>query len=190
MKFNKDNVEYFIGIDTGLYGAITIIDKDGDVLEIRDMPIDDEGQVDEKEIKTILSNYPIEKILVAYEKCQFDSKKAKNRIAFYFGQNYRAVITTLKIIEVFYLGVAPVTWQTEYSLIGRGKIESVVVASQLCKKMKGVFITSSKSGKKKYYDGRAESYLIAEYARRRTYGLIQKKVKSQKNIKIYGGDFD
>ena len=79
----------------------------------------------------------------------------------YNGKGYGKLLSLLEILKVPYEEVRPQKWKKEFSLIGKGKDHSVSLAEKLEPN------ENFKTPRNRLMDGKAESFLMAEYGRRK-----------------------
>lgn len=156
----------FLGIDPGAQGALALLDVEGNVLDLRDLPYNKKAKfVDLFELKSylnsLLQNY--ETIHCFHEDCQY-TPAIKGSGAFTFGKNVGASETLLVALGIPYQLVKPQKWKKHFSLIGKEKSDSIILAKQMFPDFEN-FLLKSK-------DGRAEALLIAEYCRRTFLGKV------------------
>lgn len=160
-------INFFIGIDPGAKGAFAIIDEDGRISLLEDMPTYQVRKkkhiVDAKGIKKLLDNDPVYASmtrLCIIEKQQSMGKEGRNTmlsIGISFGYLEMALIDR----DIPYDIIRPQVWKKEFGLTGEKSKESSI------SKAEKLFPSSSLYGPKGGgKDGRAEALLMAEYSRR------------------------
>lgn len=157
-----------IGIDPGLYGAVALLDEDGDILGVHPMPIHLGGtgkdEIDSAELDFLLGVSPI---LVVIEKVG-PVRGAAAQSTFTFGRVFEALITTCKINDYRYELVTPQDWKKGI-LNGTKKDKEAALA--WCARR---FPKEDLQGD----DGKADALCLAEYGRR---FLLGKPLDSSSN---------
>jgi len=156
---------YVLGIDPGLDGAIALLDLDGELHDVIDMPLHTTGkrangnpkrQVDDAKVRDILFNWMNDDILLgAIERVQSAPGGGATSM-FTFGEGFGLVKGVMRGLNIPYEQITPAKWKTHYQL-GRDKGTSLDVARQMWPHF-------SDSFKFKKNDGRAEAALIGLYA--------------------------
>lgn len=149
----------YIGIDPGKSGGYAIIAESEVGKAVFAYPWDDDFFV--LEMSAIMQRKS-EGIVAAVEKVgsmPHDSHKA----AFNFGHSLGYIEGVLLALGIPYQLVAPAKWKREFGLIGKDKRASV----ETCKKLFPALDLRRTERCKTDSDGKAESALLAEYARRK-----------------------
>lgn len=151
--------DYYIGIDPGKKGAITILSVNNQA-QISDMPLQENGDIDALNIFYILKDMQNENCFCILEKAHAMPKQGVVSV-FNYGKGYGKIQAVLEMLNISYMEMTSQKWKKEFSLIKKDKKESVMIAGKL--KPEQNFRTE----RGRLLDGRAESFLIAEYARRK-----------------------
>lgn len=153
-------MKYYIGIDPGSHGAISLIDESSKPIE---------SHVYNKfEVADILKRYKsdyIDKgisVMCALEKVHSMPRDGVKQ-AFSFGENYGTIKGALIVCGIPFQEIPPATWKREFSLIGCDKSASI----SRCKELFPSLSLLPTERCRKDSDGMAEAILIAEYGRRR-----------------------
>lgn len=152
-----ENKRLYIGLDPGAKGAITLINEDGTLFKNIDIPKVGTNY-DLREINKVVAEHEIHFGCVEHQQV-FGKEGIVS--AFKIGFGYGILVMTLESNNISYEEVRPQAWKKMFGLINKDKAASVRAAQKLFPT--GQFV-GPKGG---LYDGRAESALIAEYARRR-----------------------
>jgi len=165
-------VKKILGIDTGLSGAMVLIDQELNVLQVVANPIIviDRGtklsrEYDVTAIRNFFMDFNAEEVYVVIEKTyprpvKFGGSAAAN---WYLGAGYMMFVAMLAYGGFKYQVVDPRTWQAAmFKGLGKGnsKMLSYQVAGRLFPKAE----LTTKRGK--VIDGRADALCIAEWGRR------------------------
>jgi len=146
----------YIGIDPGREGGISIIDRNKKIFYSMEMPISKDKDID---IKSLLKLIEVgDHYFCVIEKAQSMPRQGVVSV-FSYARDYGQVLAFLKILHISFLEVPPRTWKNEF-LLDNKKYKSIIMAEKLFPGE--TFLTS----RMRYMDGKAESLLIAEYARR------------------------
>ena len=156
------------GIDVGLSGAIALVHPDGSQYEVHDIPVIKNGSKKDYDL------WALHKLMLSFgtdllfyvEKVGAMPKQGVTSM-FRFGMGYG--IAQMAVIGAHHrMGlVRPQTWKASMLRdMAKTKGASCAVANQLFPRAS---IRGSRGGMK---DGRCEALLIAEYARRQTYGTV------------------
>ena len=150
--------KYFIGIDAGSNGAISIINSEGKLLEIFKIP--DTIEETWKSLEKYKESIERGEVFGATEKIW--SMAGNGHVgAFTLGYNVCVAITTLIHNKIPYEKVLPKTWQKTYSLISQSKFPNQTTWKKyLFEKAQELFPSD------KFYIYQADALLIAEYLRR------------------------
>lgn len=164
--FNK---KFYIGIDPGLSGAISIYDVDKDTFIIHDMPTtqvevikkggkkSDKTFLMENQIVEILKPFKDEETLIIIEDVHAMPGQGVTSM-FNFGKYYGILLGIISALKIPSIRVAPRTWKAIMMKdMPKDKNASVIKASQLIPKVS--FYT--KRGKA--LDGQAEAALLSIY---------------------------
>lgn len=143
---------YFIGIDVGKKGAISLLEEDGTHVWTIDCPLIG-NDINFNSLSNSICFVEDRKAFCVIEKAQAMPKQGSVSM-FNYGTGYGAYLGILSAYKIPYQKVSPRTWKKEFSL-DSDKNKSIIMAKQL--------FPSVDVGKK---DGRAEALLLAEYARR------------------------
>jgi len=162
----------YIGIDPGQQGAITTINNE---IVIYDMPLLPQKGIDAKELYALF--YSIKRdyksIFCILEKAQ--AMPGQGSVGgFNYGVGYGKILSALEINQIPFQEVHPMRWKKEFGIASkRGKSEpklSTADKKQLSlSAVLKLFPTQSHlfhTERGKLLDGRVESLLLAEYARR------------------------
>lgn len=165
----------FVGIDSGLKGAIAVLDEDGDLLGVKDMPLFADGKnVDVKALYDLLLKIVTQyKVFVTLEECYYtpklkgsvddDERNISVMTAFKFGRSYQSAFSVLEILQVPRLYIKPTIWKKDFFLFSQNKIQSVETAIQLYPAIANELKYVGRNKTMVYKDGRAEAILIARY---------------------------
>lgn len=162
-----DTVALFAGVDPGLSGAVAVIDSQGQIIVLADLPTEPAGKG---------------RRIAAYEAAELLHQPRRNTGGVYglaalewvasrpgqgvsstfaFGRAFGAIEASICLAEVPCELVPPATWKKSFGLLGADKAASIA-------KAKALFPSASLEKKKDH--GKAEALLLAEYARRRWSG--------------------
>jgi len=159
MNENFEKMNY-IGIDPGKQGAIGIIELNNKVeFKVFDMPLFCNKEIDGNKIYEIFSVYLYENPVCFIEKAQAMPQQGVVS-TFKYGMGYGKILAVLEILKISYQEISSQKWKKYFSLIKKGKKESVTIAKKLFPEIE----FETKRGR--LLDGRAEALLIAEYCRR------------------------
>ena len=169
----------YMGIDPGLNGAIAVINRDGSVLEVNDMPVQEiasdgkkKRRIDIRSLSVLFQNillrYPGAIISAGMEQVHaFPDRKNKDGTmtrgqgvtsAFAFGRGYGNLEQALVDFQIGFTEISPVRWKK--AMLGdmpKGKGAALYRARQLF---------PSADLRLAKHEGRAEALLIAEFQRR------------------------
>jgi crossover junction endodeoxyribonuclease RuvC len=164
----------FLGIDPGKMGGITII-KGNSNLSI-EMPVTEEKELDILKIYTVITDFIKDDICVGIiEKSQ--SMKGQGVVStFTYGKGYGVLLAILVIADVKFEEIRPTTWKRFFGLLKTTKLQSVELAEKFDKNQE----FRTKRGR--LMDGKAESYLLAEYGKRNFKKLNFNLSKEEKEI--------
>lgn len=148
--------KYYMGIDPGKKGGVSVIDKYMKVCFSMEMPLTPAGNIDVLALARLIEMG--EYYFCAIEKAQ--SMPGQGIVStFNYGKGYGQLLSFLQIFNINYVEVTPQKWKKEFGLNSK-KHKSLVMAEKLFPEE--IFTTKGM----RYMDGKAESLLLAEYARR------------------------
>lgn len=150
----------FIGIDPGIKGGLALVSAKGELIEVVPMPGMDK-EVDGRELAQILASWAImagDLSRVYIEKVHSMPKQGVAS-TFKFGKAYGIAIGVVNAVNLPLEYVSPQKWKKTFSLIGKSKDASRLMASDLWPDHRSEW-------QYKYQDGKAEAALIAEHGRR------------------------
>ena len=157
-------MNYFIGIDPGQKGALSIISHyhydDNKFIHVIDMPLFPSKEINTIGVREFFSVIISRESICYIEKAQSMPRQGVTS-TFNYGQGYGKLKAVLEILGISYQEISPQLWKKEFSLIKKDKKDSVTVAMKLFPEI------TFKTPKGRLLDGRAESLLIAEYCRRK-----------------------
>lgn len=146
----------YIGIDHGKYGAIGVVNSEGEVISFIDLPHIG-GELDLDAVCVFIKKF--EPYKLGLEEVVSIFKKMKATDILTFAKNYGKLIGFLYGKEIPFELVHARAWKKEFKLTGKPKECSVAEARQRWPQLKpNLPITK---------DGRAEALLIAEWTRRK-----------------------
>jgi len=152
---------YFLGIDPGSCGALALLDQEGNLAQLVDMPYSKtEKELDTLALKELFENFiNLSKgaLFCVIEKCQY-TPAIKGSGAFTFGKTLGSTYTSLELSGIKHERIAPQKWKKFFSLIKQDKTVSISTAKRLFPSVTDKLLKTK--------DGRAEALLLAEYARR------------------------
>lgn len=153
-----------VGIDPGLKGGIAFYKGPGaSENNSYELPLtSNKKEIDAYEVYSLL-NYACritENVIVTIEKAQAMPKQGVVGV-FNYGRGYGELVSALKILQLPYQEIKSQKWKKEFSLINKGKKESVTTAEKL--DPTGIY-RGLRGG---LLDGKAEAMLIAIYGRRK-----------------------
>lgn len=150
----------FVGIDPGMKGGISIIeDNNIQSIESTEMPLTADN-------KMIDVNKVFKMMPVRFDLCfcvieQLLTMPGQNvKATTSSAINYGKLLAVLELVGISYQEVHPSKWKKEFQLVKKSKYGSAGVASKLFPTEE--FLTD----RGRLMDGKAESLLLAEYARR------------------------
>lgn len=151
----------FIGIDPGVTGGLSIIYESAEVFSI-EVPLTPERKIDCFQIYNRLKG-AFQAVhgsaFCVIEKAQ--SMPGQGAPAtFNYGVTYGKLLSILDVLRIPYQEVHPMKWKKEFQLVKKSKHDSAAAASKLFPDQN--FLTE----RGRLMDGKAESLLLAEYARR------------------------
>ena len=153
----------YIGIDPGAKGAMAMIYVDPDGREEVDIhPWDDDGFVTWIIGIRAVAKAGKEHIVAAVEKVGARPGQGVTSM-FNFGKSAGYIEGVLSALGIPYQLIPPATWKREFSLIGKDKRASV----EVCRKLFPDVDLKRTERCKTESDGKAESLLICEWARRK-----------------------
>lgn len=181
---------YYIGIDPGLEGAVAIIDENGVVIGVHDIPTrylikrkkvekkpkyladgvtlrkqtkikqDTRKVVDGKKLFDILSQYTSSQCRCALEFVSSHSGQGV-KSTFSFGESFGCIKGVLESIGIDYNLLSPMCWQGNFALTGGDKSFHKERIMNKCKEYFPDINYYGKMGGVKY--GRSDALLIAKY---------------------------
>jgi crossover junction endodeoxyribonuclease RuvC len=147
---------HYIGIDPGKKGGVSFI-NDFKYMSIP-MPINSIGEIDVRALYNFLE-IDDERFCIL-EKSQ--SMPGQSSIStFTYGQGYGKIKAVLELMKMPYEEIHPMKWKKEFQLVKKDKKHSVAVAEKM---FPDEIFRGPKGG---ILDGKAESILLAEYAKRK-----------------------
>ncbi len=152
---------YYIGVDPGLQGAISVLDQSGKCIHLSDMPTRPEEKKGHNEVDSCKLYEEFKSLHEVYIDLRIFIEKvgpikgAASQKTFNFGRNYEAILSCLKILILPYFRVLPTEWKSVLKGSDKSKQAAISWATH-------VFPYLEINNK----DGRAESLCIAEYGRR------------------------
>lgn len=154
-------MKIFLGVDPGASGAIAVLDEDGVLLEIFDMPVVELkiGKAIKRRVSPELLAHvvsPYAGSVACLEKVSAMPNQGVSSM-FAFGESYGIVRGVLATLQISTTLVTPAAWKGAMGL-NAGKDGSRVKAMQLWPDRVAYF-------KRVKDDGRAEACLIAEFGR-------------------------
>lgn len=163
-------MKVYLGIDPGLQGALAVLDRDGTLLDMVDMPtrpIKDGQEVDARALYELLRRYDIGG--VAIEEVGTDPHFGASR-SFVFGGAYYTVLAVLDVLNLDVVRVRPLDWRKALlgrSTKGQGKEPAIQWITARYPDHEHVFYRNTPTGRrqKNLCEDRAEALCIAEYAR-------------------------
>jgi hypothetical protein len=164
----------YIGIDPGLFGAITELDDHGKITDIFDMPLTpDRTAVSEKGLLKIFQRYTSEDIAALEEShaMKFFDKEGKERqqsisSMLSYGKHWGLINGLLLASGMKYFKVVPKTWQSVFGVKGKQRgFNSADIAAKLYPDSPLPYIVESSRSKSgvKIFDGRSDSTMIARW---------------------------
>jgi crossover junction endodeoxyribonuclease RuvC len=150
----------FAGIDTGVTGAIAMLDEAGALIAVHDLPIIRDGRlswIDAPSLISLLIEQRAGKQMCATVERTHTMPRNGSQAAFSQGCTLGSVLATLQAASVSVTLVAPNTWKKAAGLIGQDKDTSLHRARLR-------WPTASLDRQKDH--NRAEAILIAEHGRR------------------------
>ena len=148
----------YIGIDPGQKGGYSVIENG----YVRAYPWDDALFVSDMNGVKSLAKIENEGIVAAVEKVGAMRGQGVTSM-FSFGKSAGFIEGVLTALGIPYQLVPPATWKREFSLIGKDKKASV----EVCRKLFPELNLKRTERCKTDSDGKAESTLLAEYAKRK-----------------------
>jgi crossover junction endodeoxyribonuclease RuvC len=144
-------VTHYIGIDPGLTGAVAIVDRRGDLIDVYDMPVV-AGQVNAVELAQSFDTFPADEQIVAIERVASRPGQGVAGV-FRFGVSYGIVVGVVGALGHRTLHPTPSKWKADMGL-NADKERSRKAAIDRWPKRADFF-------KRKKDDGRAEAALLA-----------------------------
>ena len=148
----------YFGIDPGKSGAVAILDADGGVIDLCDLPYIADS-LDPIALLDILSQ--ADGLRGALE-MPLAMKGAAIQSVLLAGRNYGALKATMQLHHYPYEEVLPARWKKDMRVTS-DKESSIALALQLFPDQRDQLVTP-RGGRK---DGRAEALLLAEWKRRK-----------------------
>lgn len=177
--------DYIIGVDTGKYGAICRINKNGKLISIEPTKYT-KGRIDVDYTADYLSTFDPRYNLACIESTFDPSKKGTKETYltnnFSFGRNTMCPEAQISALGFDYAMVPSISWEAHFALLHKNKSDAcrraTVLYCAIEKKNRcdifekvetydancGIFGTKKKT-RKIINDGFADAYLIAQYAR-------------------------
>lgn len=162
----------WIGIDPGKDGGICILQEN--FIECLEMPVNCIDEIKSSFIYYLIKEYK-QNCFCLIEKSQ--SMPGQNSVSvFNYGKGYGQIISILQILKIPYEEISPLKWKREFNLIYKKKKGEKITIYQKKKIVKERAVTIAeklqpcmefKTEKGILLDGKAESFLLAEYARRK-----------------------
>jgi crossover junction endodeoxyribonuclease RuvC len=144
-------VTHYIGIDPGLTGAVAIVDRRGDLIDVYDMPVV-AGQVNAVELAQSFDTFPADEQIVAIERVASRPGQGVAGV-FRFGVSYGIVVGVVGALGHRTLHPTPSKWKADMGL-NADKERSRKAAIDRWPKRAEFFA-------RKKDDGRAEAALLA-----------------------------
>lgn len=150
-----------IGVDVGKSGALALLNNDGSIVEIHDMPVKEvmvgtkeRSEVDAVVLAEILftwmRQFPEVRAIIEH----VSSMPSDGHVgAFRFGESYGILKGVFGAVGIPYDLIRPQAWKKEYGLLGSEK-----EMSRICVKM---LYPEATEFQRKKDDGRADAVLIA-----------------------------
>lgn len=149
-----------LGIDPGLSGAICMLDREGAVRFVRDLPVVRDRSlawIDGGEMQSLILNerggYPV---VAMIERVSAMPKQGVSS-SFQFGVGFGSILGVLQALAIPIEFVTPRVWKKSYGLDSDKK--AALHKARLLYPDQGLNLRLAK------HDGRAEALLIARYAR-------------------------
>jgi crossover junction endodeoxyribonuclease RuvC len=154
--------QLFLGVDCGLGGGIALIDHDGQLLIVEDMPVVARGtkaklEVDGANLAFLLRPYASDIKVAAIERPTAMSGQGVSS-SFNFGYSVGALVGVVQALAIPVLLPSPSTWKRSMQL----PADKDVVRGEAIRK----WPAHADLFRRKRDDGRAESAFLAEFARR------------------------
>lgn len=169
----------FVGIDTGLHGAIAYVAADGGLYGLEDMPLAEDAQgksiLAVGRLATLLAHKHSPEYIYIIEKTQPLPVFLRGSIASYEMGFHKGVFQgILESMHAYYQMVSPQAWQTYLGFIKVKKDKKdpkkkpeITTKTQALKLADTIFpLAPMRTPKGRVYDGRVDALLIAEYGRR------------------------
>lgn len=147
--------EFYMGVDPGTKGGITILKGTGEVVTNLRF-----SKVTDKDITQFFQDYGLIDFCVLEKVHSFPGQGVSS--TFKFGESYGKIQGFLAAFSIPYEHTTPRSWQKALSITKKSKSES---ATQWKNKLKGIAERLFPS--EKIVLENADSYLIAEYCRRK-----------------------
>ena len=146
----------YIGVDPGKNGGIAVIDIRPEFVN----PFVKAYCYSDEELISLCSDFKDFRVVCFLEQVHAMPKQGVSS-TFKFGQNYGYIMGVLEAFDIAYELVPPQKWKREFSCTA-DKNTSIAVAQRL---FPDIDLRATERCKKPH-DGKAESLLMAEYARR------------------------
>ena len=167
-------IEYFMGIDPGLSGALSCIDSSSNVIFTHDMPVVEveisgstRRVIDLYALKDLMlrvkSDYSHSSIYVFSEQTS-PLFKLPAQSNWSLGASDFAIRTAVAFLDLRFVLVRPKMWQKIYNIKTKEDSDTKSQSYQIAKRLFPKAELETKRGR--VLDGRADSLLIAEYGRR------------------------
>lgn len=162
-----------IGIDPGQKGAISFLLQEDtkQVVWIEDIPLLPNGEISALDLRKLIAEHL--RLAPASRTCAIEKAQPMPRQSaqsgFNYGVGYGVIKAVLTMLRISFQEIPPIKWKKAFSLpkVGndkkRGKQEAITKCLELFPDVDKSEYYGPKGGMK---DGRAESLLLAEYARR------------------------
>lgn len=162
-----------IGIDPGLKGAVAVIDFDGNLVSLFDLPTKKQTLKNGKK-KTLICAQTLHQTLSSFS-CQKDNwhvyvEQVSSRTgegvvgAFSFGQGFGTLLGVIGSFGIEPATVPPVTWKTSLGLKGMDKEETTAHAQEIYPSGDLYSKRKNKKGGFNALDGRGDALLLCTYA--------------------------
>jgi len=165
-----------IGIDPGLHGGLAVLDKEGALKHLFDMPIfpvkkgkSTKYDYDVVELYKMISKVSSSDSKVFVEKTQGLPSGYGVQASWWLGKCEGLLEGVLVTLKLSYEFVKPQVWQKHFGITrtkGDKKAQSFRIASQLFPS------AELKTSRGRKLDGRSDALLIAEWGRRRLQGVL------------------
>jgi len=155
---------YYIGIDPGITGAISVINKNGDIYAVQDLPVmqytEKKKEIDCKKLFDILDSLSLTQTKFVYLE-QVHAMPGNGSVSmFSFGMTYGAIRSVIQTCGYTTVSVAPQSWKAHFQLLRQEKSAVGGLVTHLYGNDDNRFITV----RGRVIDGRCDATLIARYA--------------------------